>query len=218
MLRILGILLLLAAGGLAWLTWGDRMSPAALDVVELNGRLGIPVPIPLAGLGMLLVLASLRGRKRPPPRPRAQPRPRRTTGDVVSQAPDGGGWLQEICARALALRWEEGVRLELDMEANIPFALRLERVTPERARRAMDEFARFLASIPTPRRARVIFVDCQQAAKLAPHRQADGVFRRHMPSDAYRIVGQQDWADVLFSQPDTRWQAHERLPPGCGRG
>ena len=91
MLRILGTLFILAAGGLAWLTWGDRMSPAALDVVELNGRLGIPIAIPLAGLGLLMLLASLRGRKQAPPRPRAQPRPRRTTGDVTAQPPDGGG-------------------------------------------------------------------------------------------------------------------------------
>ena len=61
-MRILGVLLLILAGGLAWLTVADRMSPLALSVVEWESMIGVPISAiaGLAGLG----LAGMRRRRR----------------------------------------------------------------------------------------------------------------------------------------------------------
>lgn len=109
-------------------------------------------------------------------------------------------------ARARALEWEPGVSLLLDDVERVPFTLVLDRVTPERVRRAADAYARFLADIPLPPRARLRFRDCPPA-EGPRHKQVLGVFRRHFAADGFHVVGQEESVDVLFKTPASCWAA-----------
>ncbi len=208
--------MLLAAGGLAWLSYGDRRSPLALDLVEWDTRLGVPVCGIVAAVGLLLLVASFLGRKTSTPTARRRSPPRRArpakrSADPVSDAPTGEGWLAEVVAKANALVWEEGVSLTVDAGPNVPFELRLHRATPERIRRSVGIFSAFLSAIPTPRRARVVFDECLES-EVPRHKQVEGIFRRHFPMGSVRSVGSRDHVDLVFARPDGRWAQFPRLP------
>ncbi len=214
MARILSILLFLLAGVLAWLSFGDRRSPTALQVVEWDTQLGVPVCAAVATAAVVFLLLSFVGRsestvRAAPPSPRLPPPPR--PDDPEPAVPMGEGWAVEVAARARALVWEEGIFLTLNAGPDVPFELRLCRATPERIRRSVGAFSAFLSAIPTPRRARVVFDQCLES-EVPRHKQVGGIFERHFPLGAARTVGSRDHVDVIFARPDGRWAQAMRLP------
>lgn len=209
MARVLAILLLAASAALAWLSIGDRRSPLALDLVEWDGRLGVPVWAVAAGLGVLLLALSFLGRSKPPAPTDSRPRPR-PPGRALppsSEAPPlpaGAGWTSEVVARAHALAWEDGVSLTVHAGPELPFELRIRRATPARLRRSLGSLASFLSAIPTPRRVRVVVEDGLDDER-ALHKLVEGSLRQHFGVQDLRAVGSRDHVDVLFSRPDPRW-------------
>lgn len=195
-----GIALLLAAIALGWLSLFDRQSPAALRVVEWDGRLGVPLysVAGVMGVGLLAtwVVRKVLGRATRPPQPvlRARPGP----------APLGGDWRREITRRARELELEDGAHVEVDPRPGIAFALVLDRMPPKRARRALVAFTEFLASIPTPPAVRIAFRDVLEGGAPRHHLVA-GLLARHFRRQDFRVVSAADQIDVRFHHADPRW-------------
>ena len=204
-MRIVGVLLLILAGGLAWLTFADRMSPLALTVVEWESMVGVPLSAIAAIAGVLCVVLAGRARSEPTPiASAAQRRPARRAGVEASITPANSDWVGDVIQRARALPLAEGVQIKLDEGSGIPFTLCLERVTPEVERRSLDAFSSFLSSIPTPQRAKVVFIGKNTTGVPRQH-AVKGSLRRVFHATAYQVVPQQNWVDVLFFAPDPCW-------------
>lgn len=187
MLRTLSVGSLLAAAGLGYLLYVDRLSPLAVTALEWNLRLGAPL-VPLMGtLGLIGLILSYREEIarawRGPPEPARRPPPR--------QAPTG---------RAPTLiessQMEPGSHLEHDREG-FPLMLVLTNMPPERARRAVDLFFASLAHQPLPSRLRVRFVGCPPSG-LPRHHLVQGIARRHLPDARLHCALAGEDVDVLF--------------------
>ena len=56
---VVPVVVLLAAAALYWLSVMDRASVLAISLVELEGKVGVPLWIPFAGIGGVLLIARL---------------------------------------------------------------------------------------------------------------------------------------------------------------
>ena len=205
-MKLLGVLLLLVAGGLAYLTEFDRMSPTALSVVELETSLGFPLAPLAAVAGVLLLVMGIWSSLKRPPAPREAPsRPHPTAPPAATISPTvSSDWVSDVISRARALSLEDGATIRLDEGSGIPFTLKLERTTPEITRRSLDAFSAFLSSIPTPPRAKIIFVG-DSASSVPRHHAVKGSLQRNFHTAGFQVVPQQNWVDVLFFRPDPCW-------------
>jgi hypothetical protein len=187
------IFLIFLAIGLAWLSYGDRMSPVAITVVEIDQRLGVPANAVVGAVGVIGLLLSFRGSlgRKEAPAPRRAPPP----------ALDSD-WKRRVHEDAAALPLEVGAHVEHD-KAGVALTLVLQRLPPERARRCIDVFCAFLARIPAPPRARIRFVDCADAG-LPRHNIVSGIARRHL-GESLHVTAHDDMVDIRFLQSDPRW-------------
>lgn len=188
------LFLIALAVGLAWLSYGDRMSPLAVTVVEVDQRLGIPANAIVGAVGVIGLLLSFRnsfGGHTAPAQPRRAPAP----------AMDGD-WKRRVHEDAAALPLEVGAFIEHD-KAGVALTLVLQRLPPERARRCIDTFCSFLARIPAPPRARIRYVDCADAG-LPRHNIVSGIARRHL-GESLHVTAHDDMVDIRFLQSDPRW-------------
>lgn len=193
-MRTLGILFFIIGIACAYLSYIDRMSPLALDLVEQEQRLGLPFAS-IGGLGILLIVGSFLGGRRAPPAPNIS-RPRAAPPKL------GADWKAEVHQRAAALQLEPGAHI-LHEQGGVPLCLVLTRMPPERVRRAIDGFCAFLAGIPAPPRARIRFVDCPETGVPRQHLVA-GIARPHL-TDGFTTLLHEDAVDLRFNQPDPRW-------------
>jgi len=208
-MRALGSLLLLLAAGLAWLSVGDRMSPTALSVVELDGQLGFPLYALSAGVGLAMIAASALGRRPPGPRRAVRsPAPSMPVPDIA--AGDDSQWVPAVVRAAQALRWPPGASLKLDAADGVPFELRLEGMPPAAEARSMTALVRFLASIPLPPRVRVSFHSSQGRVDSL-HHKVRAAFRDRFPAESVQVLSQGEAVDVLFFAADPCWAARGRL-------
>ena len=216
-MRALGVLLLLAAGVGWYLLEQDRMSPAALTVVEWETRLALPVPlyVPLIAAGVLLLVAGVVARRRAPSPEPAAPPPRRRPPSPASLPPgagaegtDDGRWVGEMLSRARRLPIETGASLQFDVADGVPVGLRLERMAPEAERRSLEAFAEFLSQIPTPPRVLVeVIGGSTQRPRHLLHRALRGLFA----PDTMQVLQHGQQIDVLFFTPDDRWGHRKRV-------
>jgi len=206
-----GLLLLMLGAALAWLSLGDRMSPLAMYVVELDGVVGIPLFGPALVLGAALTLRALFAdagssavSARHQPRLQRPPSGATRGAPATRDAPSGNDWRDLVFAQARSLPLESGCRLQLG-RPGAPVALLIERCTVEQARRSARTLARFLSTAPVPPRVRVTIRDCPPPATPWGH-LIEGIFREFFPRGAFRSVGQGDSVELLFSDPDPRWR------------
>jgi hypothetical protein len=120
-MRTLGIVFFLIGIACAYLSYIDRMSPLALDLVEQQQRLGLPFAS-IGGLGILLVVGSFWGNRSAPPEGPA-PRPRAAPLKL------GADWKAEVHQRAAALQLEPGEHI-LHEQGGVPLCLVLTRMPP----------------------------------------------------------------------------------------
>lgn len=207
----LGLMLLTAGAALGYLTVVDRMSPAALYAVELDTRAGVPVWAILVAAGALLTVRALWGKRRKPApveerlRRKYDARARAEDQRSAAAARSAGAsdWKTDVFNQARALPLEPGIRVQLGHGA-APLGLLLERTTQEKARRNIDAFARFLATIPAPPRVSLDFRGCPPPA-TPWGKMVEGVFRGHFGAGSFRVISQSERVDVMFNQPDSRW-------------
>lgn len=201
-MRGFGILTLLVAAGLAWLSYGDRRSSLALSLVELDGTLGVPLALVVGLIGLALVLLPRRAG-----RGASRGAPGRPAAPALPAAPrlETEGWLAAVSGQIGRLSLEPGASVQLDPGRTPPLSLRLERLTPERARRSVEVYAELLAGIPTPPRAAIRYEGCVHAGPPR-HHAVTAALRRYFPADAFSVTGHEDTVEIVFRRPDVRWQ------------
>lgn len=217
-MRLATVVLFLVTAALYYLEEVDRMSVAALWAVEWEGRLGVRPWWITAGAAIAALGAGFVPRSRPvpsPPRGRVASRsdapipvhgqgPRSTAPASVEPPTVVAEDVDAAYAAAKRLRFGRGASLQLDRQEGVPFTLVLDRTTPEQARRALETYAGFLASIPRPPRARVQLKDVEPGA-VPWNRQVQGAMKPFFPLGAFQVVSQISWVDVVFDRPDPAW-------------
>ena len=212
-MRFLPVLLLSAlAGGLFYLSVVERSSTLALSVVELEGQLGVPLYAPMLVLAVVFGALALVGGA--PPARKARPGASaggagRTGGprDAPRAGPRvPGDWQAGVGDAVQSAVFEDGAELQHTGRPQLPYVLRLRRMTPERARRAIGDYAQLVGGMPTPPRARVEFVDMTEQGAPRHHLVA-GAFSGYFERTDFRCIRSGDHVDVLFTSPDKRWLA-----------
>ncbi|MCA9568048.1 MAG: hypothetical protein KC656_09410, partial [Myxococcales bacterium] len=121
-------------------------------------------------------------------------------------------WLEEAIEKAenMVRGFPEQARLEFSVEEDLPFTLVIERATPAMAVRAMVSYVEFLASIYTPKRARI---ELRKVAHLdrSFHRNVDAALQPYFAGKV-KVENNGGQVDITFSDPDPGWDAYPMLP------
>jgi hypothetical protein len=144
--------------------------------------------------------------------------------DMVTGDPEGPGqrptrfaavdepWLVDALRKAdqLSRRYPIQAFLEYSVEPDLPFTLVLERATPAMSMRAMVEFVGFLASIATPRRARI---ELRSVVHLdrSFYRSVSSAMEPYFP-DSVEVKQQGYRVELTFLEPDRNWGRYPILP------
>jgi len=148
-----------------------------------------------------------------------------SVGDSLNDPPSGAAswkqprfahvdepWLQDALGKAQSLssRYPVQAFLEYSVEPDLPFTLVLERATPAMAVRAMVDFVGFLASISTPRRARI---ELRSVVHLdrSFYRSVMSAMEPYFP-DTVEIRQQGYRVEITFLEPDRNWARYPILP------
>ena len=219
--RQLGLLSLLLCAASGYGVYIDRQTPVALDLVELQAQLGVPIPALFAGLGLFLVVWSLfmkapqpkYSRPRPPITPRPPPSrpssPTPTPQTRATVAPPTGDtppadWWSTVRAASASMDLPEGARVTLEQDKRSPIILHLEMAPPERCKRAIREVASWFSQFSTPPRMRIEFDHCPEGASPR-HHMVNGALSAHLDRGSFKVMTDRDAVDVIFHQPDPRW-------------
>lgn len=121
-------------------------------------------------------------------------------------------WLLDAVRKAedLARRYPVQAFLEYSVEPDLPFTLVLERATPAMAVRAMVEFVGFLASIATPKRARI---ELRSVVHLdrSFYRSVMSAMEPYFP-DTVDIRQNGFRVEITFLEPERCWNRVPMLP------
>jgi len=192
-----------------------RTSAFGMILVEWQTMLDVP-PYTIVGLvGFALLAVSRRHKRRalvtptsnrqsPTSAPRAQPA--RAPGRAAETFDPDRDWLEQAREAAKAIQWPSGARLSIDASKPCPVELRLEQAPPERAKRAISLLGNWLASIPTPPRARIVFQNCPEGGSPR-HHQASGALAESIHRGQFKTLSDLDAVDVMFHHPDSRWSS-----------
>ena len=207
MWRSLGIVCLFAAVASAWLVTSDRRSLLALQLVEWESVLRVPVYVALGVTGGVLVFLSprktrFRATQRPRRPPMSQPKRQRESGQRHHQSSDG--WLADLQASAERIEFEAGVRITIDTSQAFPLTMTLEHMPTERSRRAVTSLGIWLSTRPYPPRLKVIFSDCPASAGFR-HHQVAGALGVSISRADFHVVSHSDEVEVVFHQPGVMW-------------
>ncbi len=192
-------LLLALAGGLAWLTLGDRSSALALHALELEGTLGLPLWTVVGGPGLLLLGWRL-VRAGGAPAPAARSHPRGPEPAPATKLP------ADLAGAAAALALPPGARLLVEPRGTAPLRLVLEQCTEHRARRALEAVAGLLARGPRPPRLRIDIHDCPPPTTPWHHIVA-AALATALPRGETKVLRQAHGVDVMLLRPDPSWTA-----------
>lgn len=216
-MRTVGSLLLLLAVGLFYLAELDRMSPLALQVVELDTKLApltLYSVVALAGFllwGPSIVRAFVKDNQvRRPSRAGHRPAQQRARGDqrgADPQARPGGSrpFREGVLSQVRAWDGGQGARLLIDQSLGVPFTLVLEHLSPRHCERAVGELALLLQQVPLPPRIRVIFDQCPEGPAPRHHlvSKALGTVLTH---GTFKATALADSVEVMFYSPDPRYR------------
>jgi len=127
-------------------------------------------------------------------------------------APVEDPWLKDALRKAevLGRRYPVQAFIEYSVEPDLPFTLVLERATPAMAVRSMVDFVGFLASIATPRRARI---ELRSVVHLdrSFYRSVMSAMEPYFP-DTVDIRQQGYRVEISFLEPDPSWGRYPILP------
>ncbi len=121
-------------------------------------------------------------------------------------------WVSVIVAKAqtLARHLPAQAQMAFSQEPHLPFTLVIARATPTVAVRAMMSFVEFLASIPTPPRARIELVEVSHLDRSF-HRNVQAALEPHFDRNVI-VEPNAGRVDIQFTDPDPRWGRHPTLP------
>ncbi len=187
----------------------DRMSSIALNLVELETAIGVPIP---AVLGACALLSWFFERKNRTPAkaykttraPSQRSSASKPTSEITNTFDPDRDWFEQTKSAAKAMTLPAGARLSLDPKRPCPVELHLEQAPPERAKRAIVQMASWIASVPTPPRARVVFDHCPEGGSPR-HHQVAGALAEHLDRSQFRTSTDLDAVNIFFHHPDPRW-------------
>jgi hypothetical protein len=219
MTRLFAALAFAAAALAWWLTEQDRKSPVALDLVEWQARLPAPLWVLLLAVALAATVVHAIGRwsfrqriaggragaVAPVVRPASTAPPSRPL--AMGNEPD---WFAALAGRARRIQFQPGARLLFDTAVGVPFLLEVGNQSPEQARRSIDLFVTFLATVPEPPRARVNFLEAAPELGNRKHLVA-GIARQHLPHGSFSLVEAGPGVDLLFPKPDPCWPLDRRI-------
>ena len=113
-------------------------------------------------------------------------------------------WREALIDAMGQFETDQGVSLFLNKSDGIPITLVLERCTPGRARRALNELGQFLTRIPTPPRVNILFQNCE-AANVPWSKMVLGCLSSHIGRNSARMVGQPERVDLFFNEFEPRY-------------
>ena len=119
-------------------------------------------------------------------------------------------WRMDLVNRIRRLGMPMSASLEIDPFKGVPFGLRLERSTPETARRAIEEFALFIDSVPTPPRTFIRLVDIIDPGVPIKNFVRGGL-QRYLNCKQLTITSQIDGIDIRFANADPVWEHDHNL-------
>ena len=213
-MRVLGILCLLLAIGVGLASQFAPHHEITQAIVEGTARIpgDLHPALILAILSALLLWMSPTRRWRPapgssthPPRPQSTDSRAKTLDPPPKAAATRTDTLEDWKTKVLEamdeLKLENGASLHIDRKQGVPFTLILERCTPGRSRRSIDQLGLFLKSLPTPPRVAILFRDCERA-NVAWQHLVSGALLPHIGRDSAQTVAQPDRVDLIFHDPD----------------
>lgn len=222
-LRLLSLSCLLGCVGSGYSLYIDRRSPLALNVVEIQSVIPIPIPALLVILGTLLMVWSL---KRPTPErysinhptshsnrtPKVAPtrvlhaeRPKHSDSRQTDSVQPGGTWWTQVRSSCNQITLPPGARLSLDNTRPCPIVLHLEMAPPERCKRAIRAVGAWFSDFSIPPRLRIMFDHCPEGASPR-HHMVNGALASEMDRAAFKVISDRDYVEVLFHRPDPRWK------------
>jgi hypothetical protein len=196
------ILLFLAAGGCWYLIEVDRRTPWALDLVELQSDVPVPIWALLAGLGLLLFLGGGKTRARAASKsPRSRPR----DSPAEPERPDiETDWYRSAIARSQKETWEHGVHMSWGPLPDIDVMLVLQSATPARFKRSVRAFLELIAGLPRPRRIRIQLRNCDTEG-LNVAQEVQACCYKHWQRGQVRVMAMGNEVDIFFQQPEPGW-------------
>ena len=219
-MRQTGLLSILVCASSGYLLYLDRQSPLALDLVEVQSMVGIPIPAIFGFLGVGLVLWSLTHTKQTPPtrssaytpRTRTQPTPTTPnhTTTTKEQPPPTGNWWGQVRSSCNQITLPPGARITLEYDKPCPVYLYLEMAPSERCKRAIRSVAEWFATFSTPPRLRIEFDHCPEGP-TPRHHMVNGALATHLDRGSFKVVTDRDAVEVLFHRPDPRWNIPQNI-------
>jgi hypothetical protein len=212
-MRSFGILCLVGAA-ILWLL--EEIAPrhsllSALKDIADAVPMGLSLPAALAILGAIVLLPTMIRFERAPRRvsPPASTRPRTQAATTSAQSKDESTespvptseWKEVLFEAIDKMDLEQGVSLHIDRSQGTPFTLVLERCTPGRARRAMNELGLFLTRVPRPPRVTILFDKCERGNVPWQHMVTGGL-APHIGRQTARMVAHTDRVDLIFTDAD----------------
>jgi len=203
-------LTILAGAASAYFGIYDRQSSVALELVELETRLGTPLwAICGVSAALSIGLQIVRSALKPAPQNRRRNFDRtRSHQPSAPQEPTGGTWLEVAISSAKMIPFPSGARLTHNNHGTVPFDLHLEHAPPERCRRAVTLLAEWVGTIPLPARLRIHFKNCPEGGSPR-HHQVAGALATVMPRSEFKVTSGLDSVDIMFLHPDPRWASED---------
>lgn len=113
-------------------------------------------------------------------------------------------WKRLALERARSLPMEDGARLLLDLDTELPFTLELNGFTPSASKRTFTRFIRFLNAIPTPPQAVILFNRCP-SDQFSRSEVVSKNMRLYFEKHLFTLSGTEERVEVQFLHPDERW-------------
>ena len=213
-MKALSVIAFAGAAFTFYLLQSARTSPIGMVMVEIDTSIGFPPYVLLAVCGVAFAFMSRPRRQKlgppPPSRPSSisssgrSPAPPANAG--VTGADDSGDWYERARGSARTIQWPSGTRLLLDATKPCPIELHLEQAPPERAKRAVSLLGTWIATIPMPPRARIVYENCPSGGPPR-HHQVSGALAQSILRSEFKALSDVDAVDVLFFHADPRWSA-----------
>ena len=119
-------------------------------------------------------------------------------------------WREELVAKSNRLTLPMSTSIEIDPLNGVPLGLKLNRSTPGTSRRAIEEFAYFISTIPTPPRIYIFCIEIEDPG-MPFKNLVKSALQKYINTTTLTITTQPDGVNITFSKPDECWKSNPNL-------
>ena len=138
-----------------------------------------------------------------------------STEDAEDDPTDSQSWKDVLKQEALALKLPFGAKIKTDPMKDVPFALRLERTTPQNTKIALDKFTQFLNKSPTPKRIIIEFSGIMDGG-LPKQNLVKFACQKNLKNQSFIITTSLEGVDIRFQNHADDWGEHCNLEKKFG--